>query len=378
MAKLQAGAIVKQYYYDAAGQMIEATDGSGRVLRAEIFAGARHLATWNSTGGGSTFFNYADWLGTERLRTFGSGSHVGQPCETITSLPFGDGEATQSLNGGCGDPSPNHLTGLQHDSESGLDHTLNRQLSSNIGRWMTPDPGGTKVVKLEDPQTWDMYVYAHDNPTTVTDTSGLCSAPDVAEGDVGICLETYIQRAHFGFGWLGEGDDRGPNPYGGSFRTQTMIDASVSGGTAREKTTAGVSRTLVGPSLRGVAHDWISGVQKAKDGSLSFTVHVYGENGYEAHGVPGAPGGWIEMAITLKVTPGGKVSVVKDKSSAKKFPSMSIYSYDSNGTATSVFQQRESGNINDLNRPSGPLSGDPMKEGAARLCSLGNPAACGF
>ena len=85
-------------------------------------------------------------------------------CENITSLPFGDGQATQALNGGCGDPSPNHFTGLETDAESGLDHTLNRQLASSYGRWLTPDPAGRKAATLGDPQTWNMYAYAGNNP----------------------------------------------------------------------------------------------------------------------------------------------------------------------------------------------------------------------
>jgi len=38
---------------------------------------------------------------------------------------------------------------------------------------MTPDPGGRKVVKLDNPQTWNMYAYVTDNPTTLNDPSGL-------------------------------------------------------------------------------------------------------------------------------------------------------------------------------------------------------------
>jgi RHS repeat-associated protein len=170
VARLQNGAVVKQYYYDAAGHMITEANASGTTLRAEIYAGNRHLATWN---GGATYFNHADWLGTERARTFGSGSQAGQICETITSLPFGDGQSIQAQNGGCGDPSPNHFTGLERDAESGLDHTLNRQYPSNIGRWLTPDPAGKKAVKLNDPQSWNVYAYVRNNPTTLTDPTGL-------------------------------------------------------------------------------------------------------------------------------------------------------------------------------------------------------------
>ncbi len=165
VAKLQSGSIVKQYYYDAGGQMIEATDGSGSVLRAEIYAGARRLATWvPASGGGKTYFTYSDELGTERVRTDSSGA----VCQTLSSLPFGDGE---SSSGSCA-PTPNFFTGLQRDAESGLDHTKARQYASGFGAWLSPDPENAGEVDA-DPQSWDAYGYVMDNPTTDTDPSGL-------------------------------------------------------------------------------------------------------------------------------------------------------------------------------------------------------------
>jgi RHS repeat-associated protein len=174
MSRLQGGNIVKQYYYDTAGQMIMEANADGTTARAEIYAGSRHLATWSNN---STYFNHADWLGTERVRSFGSGTKTGQICETITSLPFGDGLSTVPQNGGCTpDPSPNYFTGKERDSETGLDYFGARYNASTIGRFMTPDPSGKEAVKVDDPQTWNMYAYARNNPTTFTDPNGLCTA----------------------------------------------------------------------------------------------------------------------------------------------------------------------------------------------------------
>jgi hypothetical protein len=84
-------------------------------------------------------------------------------------------------------------------------------------------------------------------------------------------------------------------------------------------------------------------------------MHVFGENGFEAVGIPFAPSGWIEMQFTFRVAPDGTVSVIAD--STKKFPSISIYSYQSNGSISNVWQQKESGSVNDLNQPRSPGNG---------------------
>jgi len=63
-----------------------------------------------------------------------------------------------------------------------LPPSATRDYNQTLGRWMTPDPGGRKVVKLDNPQTWNMYAYVTDNPTTLNDPSGLQAADQGAEG----------------------------------------------------------------------------------------------------------------------------------------------------------------------------------------------------
>ena len=66
------------------------------------------------------------------------------------------------------------FAGMQdRDTETGLDPTPNRMFSGQFGRWLTPDPAGRNAVTLTDPQTWNMYAYVRNNPTTLTDPSGL-------------------------------------------------------------------------------------------------------------------------------------------------------------------------------------------------------------
>jgi RHS repeat-associated protein len=61
----------------------------------------------------------------------------------------------------------------------------NRFCASNLGRWHSPDPIGEKAVRLDDPQTWNMYAYVRDNPTTLTDPSGTCEGNDAVPKTTG-------------------------------------------------------------------------------------------------------------------------------------------------------------------------------------------------
>jgi RHS repeat-associated protein len=64
-------------------------------------------------------------------------------------------------------------TGKERDTESGLDYFGARYYSSNTGRFMSPDPLGPWVADATNPQTWNMYSYALNNPLTNIDPSGL-------------------------------------------------------------------------------------------------------------------------------------------------------------------------------------------------------------
>lgn len=52
-----------------------------------------------------------------------------------------------------------------------------------------PDPGGVNAVRLDDPQTWNMYAYVRNNPATLNDPTGLM------EGDWGPTIQGYLMGA---------------------------------------------------------------------------------------------------------------------------------------------------------------------------------------
>ena len=113
-----------------------------------------------------------------------------------------------------------------------------------------------------------------------------------------------------------------------------MFDVNMGPQSVSEISREGQSESIHEGSRPEVVHDLISDPKKGSDGGTAFTVHVFGENGFEAAGIPRAPTGWIEMQFTLRVAPDGTVSVIAD--STKRFPSISIYSYQSNGAISNV------------------------------------------
>jgi len=96
-----------------------------------------------------------------------------------TYLPYGQEWNPPS---GSGPVSPNHykFTGKERDAESGLDYFGARYYSSGLGRFQSEDPreivferGSIKFLEyLADPQNWNRYAYALNNPLGITDFDG--------------------------------------------------------------------------------------------------------------------------------------------------------------------------------------------------------------
>jgi len=116
---------------------------------------------------GQTFFEHQDILGTERMRT----NYQGQVAERDYSLPFGDGFSTNILLS-YADQDNRHFALLDHDASSNTDHAQFRQYSPTQGRWMSPDPSSDSY-RVNNPQTFNRYTYARNNPLLRIDPQGL-------------------------------------------------------------------------------------------------------------------------------------------------------------------------------------------------------------
>ena len=121
--------------------------------------------------GNNTVFNHVNNIGSTRMLT----NPAGTVAEDMLFYPWGD--AWQSAGGG----GYNFAKLPIRDLTTNTDLTMARFSSPNFGRWFSPDPIGVKAVRLDDPETWNMYAYVRNNPTNLTDPTGLCD-PVVSSG----------------------------------------------------------------------------------------------------------------------------------------------------------------------------------------------------
>jgi RHS repeat-associated protein len=73
-------------------------------------------------------------------------------------------------------------SGKERDAETGLDYFGARYYSGAQGRFITPDPLMASA-KISNPQTWNRYIYALNNPLLFVDPDGLDVDEACAESD---------------------------------------------------------------------------------------------------------------------------------------------------------------------------------------------------
>jgi len=162
------GSTAIEYVFNAAGQRVSEWNGTTRAqLKGKYYWGGKPVAYYTTASDTNAavgaHFEHQDWLGTERLRTTYNGGVEG----SYISLPFGDGFSTLAGT----DADANHYATLDHDAETATDHAEFRQYSEAQGRWLAPDPYDGSY-DASNPQSFNRYVYALNNPTAMVDPSG--------------------------------------------------------------------------------------------------------------------------------------------------------------------------------------------------------------
>lgn len=174
------GGSTATYVYDALGRRVEKTTSAGSIGYIYDLAG-RVSTEWCGPCGsytgwgagymyvngqmlaqykyGTTQFMHKDHVGSTRLV-----SNLNQSiADNLDYLPYGEQISGASV-------TTHEFTGDERDAETGLDHTWFRQYSSQLGRWITPDPFAGYI---DNPQSLNRYSYVLNNPLALVDPFGL-------------------------------------------------------------------------------------------------------------------------------------------------------------------------------------------------------------
>jgi RHS repeat-associated protein len=147
------------YWYMTPG-IVGESDLSGNLTDEYVFFGGERVARKSTNG---VFYYFSDHLKTASVITDSAGVIKAES----DYYPWG-GELQFVAN----DSNHYKFTGKERDAESGLDNFGARMYGNALGRFVTPDPL-LNSGRPWDPQTWNRYAYAHNNPLTYVDPSGL-------------------------------------------------------------------------------------------------------------------------------------------------------------------------------------------------------------
>jgi RHS repeat-associated protein len=192
------------YSYDGSGRRVVKT--ANGVTTKYVYDAFGNLADEYADAGGAAGTEYytGDALGSTRLVTDESGAVL----HRYDYLPFGEGldgtvngrsQKYSAYNAGAfpagpGDGDTVKFTGKERDSESGLDYFGARYYASSMGRFTSPDPM-LNSGRPDNPQTWNRYSYALNNPLTVTDPTGMYNLVNNCAADNKQCNSDFNNSA---------------------------------------------------------------------------------------------------------------------------------------------------------------------------------------
>jgi RHS repeat-associated protein len=169
MVEQNRGGSYTQIVYGANGGKLALMRGQtlGKAF-VPLAGGATAVYTWNSSSSVLSYYRHSDWLGSSRLASYAAGGS--QPYYDGAYAPYGENYAetgTQDRN----------FTGQNQDTISSgpypLYDFLYREYHPTWGRWVSPDPAGVATATPVNPQAWNRYAYAVNNPLVFVDPLGL-------------------------------------------------------------------------------------------------------------------------------------------------------------------------------------------------------------
>jgi RHS repeat-associated protein len=221
------------------------------ALRLTALAAAAALLTTPAAAQVVEYY-HLDAIGNVRAVS----NQAGDIIERHEYLPFGEEWCAGPPAGPCSSlppGQPRRFTGKERDVESGLDYFGARYYESTIGRFTTVDPVHTWQKNLVDPQRWNRYAYARNNPLRYVDPDGR----QVAEMTLQAARDTWtgphpatkvVGGVFFllgGMAWIVENSNPQHMRYAmGTGGPMTMLDYNVQTGVYQSESVADPSRQL--------------------------------------------------------------------------------------------------------------------------------------
>lgn len=166
-----------KYSYDGSGRRVKRINGSVTNIYVYNILGqiVAEYSNYRTSQTSETSYFTADHLGTPRIITNSQGEVISRH----DYLPFGE-EIKANVSGRTAthnyiedaDGVRQKFTQQERDDETGLDYFLARYYSAAQGRFLSVDPENAGA-KIADPQSWNGYSYASNNPLRYVDPTGL-------------------------------------------------------------------------------------------------------------------------------------------------------------------------------------------------------------
>jgi RHS repeat-associated protein len=173
-----------QYLYDENGLELGDSQAQGSAFAKIPLPGG---GTAIYSGGSLQSYGHVDWLGSSRLTSTPARAATGENARA----PFGEPYAVLNTV-----PNQSYFASLDQNIATDLYDTQNREYQTKQGRWITPDPAGLAAADPSNPQTWNRYAYALNNPLSNTDPTGLDGCQEGTDGsDYNCSVSTDIANS---------------------------------------------------------------------------------------------------------------------------------------------------------------------------------------
>ena len=161
--KALQGSITTVYIFSGGKDIAEYDNGAAvsSPSREYIYLGGQLLATLQ---GGTLTYHHSDHLSV-RLSTDGTSTSPTYRQKIGEQGHYPYGEQWYATN----TTTKFFFTSYERDSESGNDYAMARFYINRFGRFSCVDPS---LGSPSDPQSWNRYAYARNNPVNITDPSG--------------------------------------------------------------------------------------------------------------------------------------------------------------------------------------------------------------